>query len=486
MMQAALDRLIDIDLAAMQGGRELEKALVSQKGYVTYYSKDRDPLWLTQLEVYHKTFEAHLARLRNLVTDARGEELVRGVESAYSSYSRLRNEVISLYDSAGADDGYRLQTRIRPDFLALITLCDRLVSHLQEKVDAARVVERRRVAGAYAIALVTLAGGVLVGVLLTYVLSVEILGPIRKLALNGATPDVEGPLGNEVAALSKKVNTLIEDADQTRRTLTRSRVAMEQAEKWALVGKLAAGVAHSIRNPLTSVKMRLFSMERSLNLDENEKDDFEVISEEIRHIDAIVTNFLEFARPPKLKMQSLSPSDVVDTAVRLLRRRLESYDVKVKVERQGRLPKVSADADQLKEVLVNMMVNSCEAMVEGGSIIIRETTVAGREAGRWALIQISDTGPGVPKDYRDRIFHPFFSTKEEGTGLGLSIAARVIEEHGGWIDLESGEDCGAVFTIGLAVVEQAEVAHEEAAEENREPGAVRGAPHTLAVGKTHA
>jgi len=97
-----------------------------------------------------------------------------------------------------------------------------------------------------------------------------------------------------------------------------------QSEKMALVGKLAAGTSHSIRNPLTSVKMRLFSLSRSLDLDGDQKEDFDVISKEIGHIDNIVQNFLEFSRPPRLELQSVSLSDIVDQTVRLLRHRLES------------------------------------------------------------------------------------------------------------------------------------------------------------------
>ena len=105
--------------------------------------------------------------------------------------------------------------------------------------------------------------------------------------------------------------------DTTRIELEQSREHLLQSEKLAQIGKLAAGVAHSIRNPLTSVKMRLFSLERTLSLSAAQKEDFDVISEEIRHIDTIVGNFLEFSRPPKLKIQKASPSEVVDMAVQL-------------------------------------------------------------------------------------------------------------------------------------------------------------------------
>ena len=190
-------------------------------------------------------------------------------------------------------------------------------------------------------------------------------------------------------------------------------------------------------------------MERTLALTTDQKEDFEVISEEIRHIDTIVGNFLEFSRPPKLKMQKVSPSDCVDMAVQLLRHRLESYEVKVQIRREHRLPEITADPDQLKEVLVNLVVNACEAMVDGGSITVTEEEGAKGKLGPLAIIRVSDDGPGVPASIQAKLFQPFFSTKEEGTGLGLSIATRIVEEHGGWLDVESKQGEGATFVITL-------------------------------------
>jgi signal transduction histidine kinase len=194
--------------------------------------------------------------------------------------------------------------------------------------------------------------------------------------------------------------------------------------------------------------MRLFSLDRTLALSETQRDDFKVISEEIDQIDTIVQNFLEFSRPPKLKMQQVSPSEVVDLVVQLLRHRLASNDVTISVERLRPLPEIQADPEQLKEVLVNLVVNACEAMSAGGAIRITEE-LQHIDARQQAVIRVQDQGPGVPETLKERIFQPFFTTKEEGTGLGLSIAARIIAEHGGWLSLDSREGRGTTFTISL-------------------------------------
>jgi signal transduction histidine kinase len=245
------------------------------------------------------------------------------------------------------------------------------------------------------------------------------------------------------------VHSLIENVDQAQSELERSQEHLLQTGKWAMVGKLAAGVAHSIRNPLTSVNMRLFSLKRSLKMTSSQREDFEVISEEIRRLDAIVRNFLEFSRPPKLKMQNISPSEVVDGALQLLRHRLESYGVEVKLLRSQRLPEILGDPDQLKEVLANLLVNACEVMVNGGVITIEEEARLSVPSGPAVVIRVSDNGPGIAESIRPQVFQPFFSTKEEGTGLGLSIATRIIEDHGGRLELAAAAGEGATFIITL-------------------------------------
>jgi signal transduction histidine kinase len=316
------------------------------------------------------------------------------------------------------------------------------------------VTNRNRVKAHNQLTLVALVTALFLGAILAYTLTRHVLEPIHRLAWGAGDSGAPAGSRDDVRALAQRFQNLMKDVEQTKSKLEWSRAHLEQAEKWALVGKLAAGVAHSVRNPLTSVKMRLFSMERSLRLDSSQREDFEVISEEIRHIDSIVNNFLEFARPPKLKMRRSSPSDAVDTAIQLLRHRLESYSVKVELKREQPLPEITADPDQLKEVLVNLMVNSCDAMVQGGTIWIEEGTGLSENQEPVVIIKVSDNGPGVPQSVQTKIFQPFFSTKSEGTGLGLSIATRIVEEHGGWLDFKAGESRGAMFVITLPAGEE--------------------------------
>ncbi|MBI5250926.1 MAG: MCP four helix bundle domain-containing protein [Desulfomonile tiedjei] len=453
----AMDRfftaLVESDIDALRTSQELENALVMQKGYVTYYSQDGDPEWLVQLDKYHESFEAWLKRARKWAVSNQERDILNRLESQYVRYAYHRDEVIRLYKEGKKDEGFKVQKGIRGQYIAIIELCHEFTRVLEARLTAARERIRDDAQLTTVLASAALVCVLVLGIVLAYVLLIQVLGPIRQLAVATDAKKGNGGVGDEVQALSLRFQDLIEDVDQTKSKLKWSREHLAQAEKWALVGKLAAGVAHSVRNPLTSVKMRLFSMERTLALAPSQKEDFEVISEEIRHIDTIVQNFLEFSRPPKLKMQKVSPSDAVDMAVQLLRYRLESYDVKVDVKREERLPEISADPDQLKEVFVNLMVNACEAMVDGGSIWVSEEVGSSEGVGPVVVIKMADKGPGVPESIQEKLFQPFFSTKEEGTGLGLSIATRIVEEHGGWLDLKSKEGEGATFIITLPITE---------------------------------
>ncbi|MGA8573549.1 MAG: ATP-binding protein [Desulfobaccales bacterium] len=449
-MNALLVSLIDKNLASFQAAEELTNSLSSQKGFLTYYFLDGNPDWLEQMEQHQQEFGEWLQKARKSAYTEPMAQLIRQIEADDGAYVKSRQQVIDLYRQGQREAGARLHQEVRRQFAALLQLCERYKLMHEQSFSRVRLESQAQARFINIFALVVLPGVAALGILLAYILSKQILEPIRRLALEtGSSSGRQKPDLNEVKALSRGVHTLIENVDQAQSELERSQEHLLQTGKWAMVGKLAAGVAHSIRNPLTSVNMRLFSLKRSLKMTSSQREDFEVISEEIRRLDAIVRNFLEFSRPPKLKMQNIGPSDVVDGALQLLRHRLESYGVEVKLLRSGRLPEILGDPDQLKEVLANLLVNACEVMVNGGVITIEEEARLSQPSGPAVVIRVSDTGPGIAESIRPQVFQPFFSTKEEGTGLGLSIATRIIEDHGGRLELAGAAGAGATFIITL-------------------------------------
>ncbi len=452
-MERLLTAIIDRDAVGFETAEALETALVNQKGFVSYYFLDGDPAWLRQLGEYRQIFKERMEQADRLAQNSRQKEAIGKIEAQYARYIREKDTVIAYYKAGRREIGSRLHQQVRDLFFSLLALCEEYKNIHKARILQARAESQIEAQQLRAIAVFGMILDLFLAVMLVFILVHHILGPLHRLRLEADRQPVPESSPNEIKDLSRSVRGLLENVDQTRSALEKSREHLLQAEKMAMVGKLAAGMAHSIRNPFTSVKMRLFSLSRSLELNPVQQEDFDVISQEIRHIDTIVQNFLEFSRPPRLKMQLLSPSAVVDMALQLLHHRLRSYDVHVKVIRRENLPRIEGDAEQLKEVLVNLMVNACEAMEEGGAIEIREREVIGGPLAPSAQIRIADTGPGIPQPLAEKVFLPFFTTKEEGTGLGLSIAARIIQEHGGHLELDPEPVAGTCFVITLPVKE---------------------------------
>ncbi|MBW1827466.1 MAG: MCP four helix bundle domain-containing protein [Deltaproteobacteria bacterium] len=450
-LERVLTAIIDRNLVACQSAEAFESSLINQKGFVSYYFLDGDPDWLRQLGKYRQIFNEQLHTAKLLVEDEQQKLALDQIDREYQLYIDDKDRVIAYYKTGEREQGTELHRKVRDRFFNILELCKRYKEFHTQKIMSARnesLLQARKLRFIAGVAMLVVFS---LSVLLAFILAKQILDPLHRLAQEANKEGILKKSGDEVKAISRSVHDLIEAAGQTHIELERSREHLLQAEKMAMVGKLAAGMAHSIRNPLTSVKMRLFSLSRSLELSDYQKEDFDVISEEIRHTDAIVQSFLEFSRPPRLKMQQISPSIVVDMGLQLLEHRLKSYDVKVNVIRKHQLPEIQADPEQLKEVLVNLIINACEAMEQGGSIVIEEEEDLVPPSGRVAVIRLKDNGPGIPESIHDNIFQPFFTTKEEGTGLGLSIAARIVEEHQGRLDIQSKEGQGSTFIITLPI-----------------------------------
>lgn len=454
-IEGVLNNLIEKDIAAFQSAEALESALVNQKGFVTYYFLDRDPDWLRQLGEYRQIFKQRLDDTKKLSEEESQKKIIDDIEKEYNVYIELKDIVIAYYKAGEYEKGTKLHKEVRKRFSAILKLCDEYKNIHKNRIIHAKEESHNEAVNLRFFSITGLLIIMVLVIVMTFVLVNNILRPVHRLIIEAGregksgTSDGSTYAKDEIKALAESVRGLINDVDHTHTELEKSREHLQQAEKMALVGKLAAGMAHSIRNPFTSVKMRLFSLGRSQNMAETQKDDINVISEEIKHIDTIVQNFLEFSRPPKLKIQRISPSVVVDLALQLLVHRLKSYDVTVEVIRNKPLSEINADPEQLKEVLVNLIVNACEAMVRGGIITINEKEMADAHLGKAAILEISDNGPGIPESVIGKVMEPFFTTKEEGTGLGLSIVASIIEEHKGRIDIKSKEGEGTTFIITL-------------------------------------
>ncbi len=236
-----------------------------------------------------------------------------------------------------------------------------------------------------------------------------------------------------------------------RSRLDASAALLERHEKLASLGTLAAGVAHEIRNPLAAIKFRLFSLKDSIASGAPDSEDLQVISDEINRLERIVQDFLRFARPSEPKFARVSAQQLLQEVLALLRPQYEQQAVRLTVEASDNLW-LRADEEQIKQVLINLAQNAAESAGRDGSVTLHARPGGARVAAGAqpvAVLEVADTGPGIPPEVESRLFDPFFSTKEGGSGLGLPIAARIVENHGGQIHYQTQRNCGTTFSVVL-------------------------------------
>jgi two-component system sensor histidine kinase HydH len=246
---------------------------------------------------------------------------------------------------------------------------------------------------------------------------------------------VQGMDGEELGAV-----ILLRDLREVRTLQERLR----RSERLASLGQLAAGVAHEIRNPLSSI--RGFAQLFRKRFEDGSEDQryAEVMVQEVDRLNRVIANLLDFARPQELVLREIRPREVAEHALALVRKEAEARSVRIRLE--GNADPQLADPDQLTQALLNLMLNGLEAMDTGGELGLE--LGSGQEGKGWTL-RISDTGEGIPRENLSRLFDPFFTTKKRGTGLGLAIVHRIVESHGGSILVESEPGRGTSFVLSF-------------------------------------
>jgi two-component system, NtrC family, sensor kinase len=249
----------------------------------------------------------------------------------------------------------------------------------------------------------------------------------------------------EMGMLCEAVDSMAEAVAQREKQLQQSvRQQVTRAEKLASIGRLAAGVAHEINNPLTGVLTFAHLLRERPNMEAQDREDLDLVIRETTRAADIVRGLLDFARERPVLMEPLDLNEVVVRTVRLIANQKKFEHIVIEQLLQEDLPKVRGDMNQLQQVLLNLSLNACTAMANGGTLTVRTVTTEDH-----VVLKVTDTGCGIKADLLDRIFEPFFTTQDvgKGTGLGLSVTYGIIEQHGGQLEVQSEEAKGTTFTI---------------------------------------
>ncbi len=250
---------------------------------------------------------------------------------------------------------------------------------------------------------------------------------------------------DEIGALASTFNEMLAGLKHTRELETQ----LHQAERSAVVGRLASAIAHEIKNPLTYINLTLDHLRLSFAPEnESKRAVFErltmQVKAEVARVNTRIKEFLSYTRPATLELRPLDLAKEVGDALRLVEVQAEESGLETRVEQEGEIPSVMGDPVALRSLFTNLMLNALHAMEGQGEG--RLTVTLSREGG-FVSVRISDTGSGIAAENIGQIFEPYFSTKETGTGLGLAIAKKAAEDHGGSVSVESTQGAGTTFTV---------------------------------------
>jgi two-component system NtrC family sensor kinase len=300
--------------------------------------------------------------------------------------------------------------------------------------------------------LLTIGAMIIISVFLWYFFQRLITRPVQRIV--AATNAVSA--GNLSYKLDVKRNDelghLGNSFNEMTRNLAEAQTQLYHSDKLASIGRLAAGVAHEINNPLTGVLTYSSFLLKRANDDLEMKSDLEIIVRETKRCREIVKDLLDFARPISGNKKSVNINDVVERALNIVANQLVFNHIFIQKELNDSLPEVSIDEGQLQQVFINLLVNAADAIGDKGGTITLITSVVHSDGDEYAQIEFIDTGCGIASENLSKIFEPFYSTKDQkGIGLGLSVVWGIIDKHQGKITIDSELGKGSTFTIRLPV-----------------------------------
>ena len=298
-------------------------------------------------------------------------------------------------------------------------------------------------------------GGLVLGVGGAILLAKRITGPLKKLV--GGTVEIsKGDFTHKIDIASKdEIGDLARSFNEMSRQLLLTGLKMEaankkliQAEKLASIGRMSASIAHEIRNPLTAVKLNIQKILGSEWLDSIGREHLSLTQEGIKQIEIFIKESLNFARVSELNLNKFSVEQVIDESIKMMADSLEMKNIHLEKQYHESTPQLNVDGDKLRQVIMNILRNACEAVDVGGKINI-DLSLHEDRSRKSVRVEIFDNGCGIPEKDGENIFEPFFTTKASGIGLGLANARKIVEQHNGSIRVKKREGKGTSFEILL-------------------------------------
>jgi len=352
---------------------------------------------------------------------------------------RANTERLALEEDAAYRAGEELTEKVR-DMVALTN------AKLNQKTEIAL----RDISHSKNVLYILLAVGPLVSVALGLILIRGITKPLNRL-LEATRTLKSGDLDYRVKGLKDEFGELATSFNEMSVSLKEQMHRMHRVEQMAVVGQLAAGLAHEVKNPMAGIKVAMSVLSGESYIVPEDKAVLEKVVAEISRLEGLMKEFLNFAKPQKPRFEAVNVNNILNTTLTFY---LKAHSIggkseSIRIEKDFReVPQTQADTGQLQQVFLNLFFNAIEAMPQGGILSVRSGP---EEDGKRIRVEISDTGKGIREEHLEKIFEPFFTTKAKGTGLGLAISRQLIEQHEGTIDVSNRPEGGTRFVLRLPV-----------------------------------
>lgn len=455
-LQDNTKQLIRENALSTDDARELRLALYRVRAASLSNVFDRSEEKIQLLEIEQRNYLALLNKAGNSATTPDQIRLVQQISALFSNYQQTLLNTNQM----------QRQGKLTQPASVIVMSSHDLINTIEEKTNqliAAKEEEQKQLEKSisYNESIITTAiyalgiSGIIMGLILGWLVARIVLNPIYRLVLKvrdaaggEVVEHIQMHPGKELEELDMHINRLISRINKANEDLRKNRELLEQSIRLAAIGKIAPALAHEIRNPLTSIKILVHSMLNDFPEDSEHRHDLQIIQTEVVRMEEFLQNFMKYARPPRPKMEIISPAEVIDQVLQLMEARFRMQQIVAATTHQNPGLRLKADQSMIRQVIINLLNNATEAMPEGGQITI-ETGLQTAEGTEYYFISIADSGPGIPADIIDTMWEPFVKGREQGTGLGLSISQRIAEMHHGKLNAVNGSGGGAVFTLYL-------------------------------------
>jgi signal transduction histidine kinase len=453
----ALDALGE-SMARTRTYAELETAMFDQGDIVWRYLSGLDPGARREFELAAEVVGYWEERWRAELGPGELQQLADGVSRIQTEIRSVADSVFSLVDRGRRPEAFALaQRELRGRLQPALTQMNREVYRRarESSVRGAYARLEEILAGEGRTLVVIIALTLAAGLLASWLISRSLARPIRELtgamAVVGSgrlDHPVNATSRDEIGELARAFARMTESLRHNVTTLERTQAQLVQSEKLASIGEMAAAVAHGLRNPLASLRAAAQLVRRHPD-SPSSREHLDAIVEEVDRLDRRISHLLSFSRPAPYHPMPERIERVVENLLPALAEPMRERRVELQIDLPPGLPEVRVDPMQLEQAVLELVSNALDAMPDGGRLRLGAHATNGGPEGGEVVVEISDTGPGIPAHVLPSVCEPFFTTRQEGTGLGLAIARRFVEQNGGRLEIASTPGSGTTVRVRL-------------------------------------